>query len=108
MLDSGLAEPAARASLDVLRGGAARGAFHWYRAVPFGSPADAGPVSVPALFVYGTRDSALGRAAADLTGRFVTGPYRYEVLDGVSHWIPEEAADRVGALLVDHMAAHPV
>jgi hypothetical protein len=26
------------------------------------------------------------------------------VLEGVSHWIPEEAADSVGPLLLEHLA----
>ena len=63
-----------------------------------------GPVSVPTLFVYGTADCCLGRDAADATGDHVTGPYRYVVLDGVSHWVPEEAADRLDRLLLAHLA----
>jgi len=46
---------------------------------------------------------ALGRAATLATRDWVTGPYRLEVLEGVSHWIPEEAADRVGPLLQEHL-----
>ena len=38
---------------------------------------------------------------------WVDGPYRFEVLEGVSHWIPEEAADRLNALLVEHLAHTP-
>jgi hypothetical protein len=30
----------------------------------------------------------------------VTAPYRFEVLDGVSHWISEEAPDQLAALIV--------
>jgi hypothetical protein len=37
------------------------------------------------------------------TADWVTGPYRFEVLEGVTHWIPEQAADRLGALLVEHL-----
>jgi len=37
----------------------------------------------------------------------VTGPFRYEVLDGVDHWVPELDADRLTQLLLDHLAAHP-
>ena len=81
--------------------GAARGAINWYRALPFGSPNGVGPVSVPTLYVYGTKDFALGRKAADLTGEFVKGPYRYEVLEGVSHWMPEEIPSRVSELVLE-------
>jgi hypothetical protein len=54
--------------------------------------------------VWSDGDAALGRAGAAGTAKWGTGPYRLEVLEGVSHWIPEEAADRLGALLVDHLA----
>jgi hypothetical protein len=37
----------------------------------------------------------------------MTGPFRYEVLEGVDHWIPELAADQLNGLLLEHLAAHP-
>ena len=79
------------------------GALRWYRA---GSPAAAGglgPITMPTLYVWSTDDIALGRTAAELTGDQVDGPYRFEVLDGISHWIPEEAPDVLGALLLEHL-----
>ena len=79
----------------------------WYRAA---DPADAtgmGPVTTPTLYVWSTEDIALGRAAAELTAAEVDGPYRFEVLEGVSHWVPEEAADDLAALLVDHIGSSP-
>jgi pimeloyl-ACP methyl ester carboxylesterase len=85
--------------------GAARGALNWYRAVPLSSPDRIGDVSVPTMYVYGTGDFALGRAAADATADYVTGPYRYEVLDGVSHWIPEEIPEVVAQLVLEFVAA---
>lgn len=86
--------------------GAATAALNWYRGLPFGSRESVGAVQVPTLYVYATGDFALGRKAADLTGRYVQGPYRYELLDGVSHWIPEEVPERVAELVTDHVAAH--
>ncbi len=35
--------------------------------------------------------------------RFVAGPWRYERLEGVSHWVPVHAPDRLNALLVDFL-----
>jgi pimeloyl-ACP methyl ester carboxylesterase len=81
--------------------GAARGALNWYRAVPFGSPNNVGPIALPAMYVYGTDDFALGRTAADLTADYCKGAYRYEVLEGVSHWIPEEVPEIVASLVLD-------
>jgi pimeloyl-ACP methyl ester carboxylesterase len=86
--------------------GAATAALNWYRALPLLRPSRLRPVTVPALYVYATGDFFLGRKAADLTAREVTGPYRYEVLDGVSHWIPEEAPDVVASLVLEHARTH--
>ena len=84
--------------------GAARGALNYYRAVPFSPLSRVGKVSVPTMYVYATDDVALGRRAADATGDYVTGPYRYEVLEGVSHWIPEEIPEVVAELVLDHVS----
>ena len=37
---------------------------------------------------------------AELTERYVTGPYRLEVLEGVSHWIPEEVPARTAEIIL--------
>jgi pimeloyl-ACP methyl ester carboxylesterase len=81
---------------------ALRACINWYRAVPF-SARGITPVTVPTMYVYSTGDFALGRKAADLTEHYVSGPYRYEVLDGVSHWIPEEVPDVVSGLVLEHV-----
>jgi pimeloyl-ACP methyl ester carboxylesterase len=61
---------------------------------------------VPTLYAWGSKDRALGERAARNTAHHVTGPYRFEVLEGVSHWIPVEAPDIVMPLLREHLAAH--
>src|SRR3954462_2422378 len=85
--------------------GAATAALNWYRAIPFSTQLR-GDVSVPALYVYATRDAFLGRKAADLTGNYVSAPYRYEVLEGATHWLPEEQPDVVARLVTEHARAH--
>ncbi|MGW6692414.1 alpha/beta fold hydrolase [Rhodococcus sp. NPDC054953] len=78
----------------------ARGALNWYRALPFADPRHPGErITVPTLHVWSDRDAMLGRAGAELTARHVAGPYRFEVLHGVSHWIPDEAPDRLAELI---------
>jgi pimeloyl-ACP methyl ester carboxylesterase len=47
----------------------------------------------------------LGRDAAEATAAHVEGPYRFEVLEGVSHWIAEEAPDTLNTLLLEHLGA---
>jgi pimeloyl-ACP methyl ester carboxylesterase len=83
-------------------GAALTGGLNWYRANRFEPPA--GEITVPTLYVWSTGDVALGREAAEGTGAQVQGPYRFEVLDDVSHWIPEVAADALNPLLLEHLA----
>ena len=88
--------------------GALDAALAWYRANDLrgGLSEAATAVSVPTLFVFRTQDCCLGRDAADLTKDYVTGPFQYEILEGVSHWIPEEATGPVNKLLVEHLAKY--
>ncbi|MGD8278818.1 MAG: alpha/beta hydrolase [Gemmatimonadota bacterium] len=88
-------------------------ALHWYRASGLrpgsggsgaGSAPAVSPVAVPTLYVWGTEDGAFSRAAAERTAAFVSGPYEFEVLEGIGHWLPELAADTVNALLLRHLA----
>jgi pimeloyl-ACP methyl ester carboxylesterase len=103
---SGLAEDAAAEYVRVLtEPGALTAALNWYRAADLGLVEGLGPITTPALYVWSTNDPALGREAAEATAGQVEGPYRFEVLDGVSHWIPEEASDALNGLLVDHLAS---
>jgi pimeloyl-ACP methyl ester carboxylesterase len=84
-----------------------RGPLNWYRAMPFSLREPAGPVQVPTMFVWGNRDPFVSRAAAELCGRYVAGPYRGTELDGASHWLPEQAAGQVAALLAEHFHGQP-
>lgn len=76
--------------------------LNWYRA---GDPADPnGPrVRVPTLYAWSTGDPALGREAAEWTRDYVSGRYRFEVFEGVDHWVPEHASDRFAALVLEHL-----
>lgn len=79
-------------------------ALNWYRALRFSGAAlgSLPAIRVPTLYVWSTRDGAMSRAAAERTARHVSGPYRFEVLKGVSHWIPEAEPEHTAALLDDH------
>lgn len=87
---------------DVIDSGALTPAINWYRAMAFSAPKYLQKVSLPTTYVWSTNDIALGRRCADLCERYVTGPYRFEVVDG-SHWIPEEHPDLVRDLIVDRI-----
>ena len=79
------------------------GMLNWYRGATPEDAARCGEISVPTLYVWSDQDAALGPTAAHGTAAHVTGPYRFEVLEGVSHWIPEEAATAFVPLLLEHL-----
>lgn len=83
--------------------------LNWYRANiekrMTNGPA-IGNIKVPTMFIWSDGDTALCRDGAELTGDYIDGPYRFEIIKGVNHWVPELAAEQVSALLLEHFAAH--
>lgn len=95
---SGMPDGAIRAVVDeVLEPGLLRGGLNYYRGMPFSSvkPGEGSRVTCAVTYVWSTDDVALSRAGADLAGEYVDGPYRFVVLDGVSHWIPDERPEEL-------------
>lgn len=78
-------------------------ALNWYRASSRADYEDFPPVTVPTMYVWSDGDLALGRTAAEATAQHVEGPYRFVELQGVSHWVPEEASEQLSALLLEHL-----
>jgi pimeloyl-ACP methyl ester carboxylesterase len=85
--------------------GALTAALNWYRAMSPSTLADLEPVRVPTMYVWSTGDAAIGRAAAEGSREHVKGSYDFEVLEGVSHWVPETAPEQLSDLLVRHLAS---
>lgn len=83
--------------------GALTAALSWYRAMTseLGRLPD---VTVPTTFVWSDQDRAIGRAGADACGRHVDAPFEYVVLEGVSHWIPEEAPQAAAEAILARVA----
>ncbi len=102
--------------------GAATAGLNWYRALPLRrglgrlvraalpgghdrrNAAELGPsrprrISVPTTYVWGSDDPALGRAAAERTGRYVASDYRFVELDA-GHWLPETRPQRVAEEII--------
>jgi pimeloyl-ACP methyl ester carboxylesterase len=97
-------DEAALASLGGLRAAVA-GGVNWYRATPLWEhPGLPIPVEAPALMVWSDGDTAVSRAAVEGNAAWMRGPYRFEVFSGVSHWIPDEAPDRLAELVLEHVA----
>jgi pimeloyl-ACP methyl ester carboxylesterase len=106
LVGSGLSDDFADRYIERLRHpGALTAALNWYRALQPFSGGRLGPVSTPTLLVWGTDDRFVHSAGVHATARYVAGPYRLEILEGVSHWIPEEVPARVASLLLSHLTA---
>jgi pimeloyl-ACP methyl ester carboxylesterase len=94
---------------------AMRGVLDWYRAgslpreasVARGMDPDFPAIEVPTLYVWSDQDIAIGPEGAYATEQYVRGPYRFVVLEGIGHWIPETAAEKFNAELLAHLARHP-
>jgi pimeloyl-ACP methyl ester carboxylesterase len=81
-------------------------ALAWYRARG-AIRGPLGPIKVPTLYIWGDADDTVGRIAAEGTVDFVSAPYRFEVFPGVGHFAADQSPDRVGALLLGQVRAHP-
>lgn len=85
--------------------GGIEAAMSWYRASNIAGAATP-VVRVPTLYVWGDRDSTVGRHAAELTRSYVDAPYRFVELEGGGHFIVEQFPERVSELIVEHVKAH--
>ncbi len=88
--------------------GALTAALNWYRAnVPvqrlIGPPPALPPVAAPTMGVFGTADVALTEDAMVKSASRVSGPWRYERLEGIGHFVPLDAAEQLNNLLLDFL-----
>ena len=63
------------------------------------------PVQAPTMGVWSSRDFALTERQMMDSGKNVSGPWRYERVDGVGHWMQLQAPDEVNRLLLDFLPA---
>ncbi len=98
----------AEAEMDALqRPGALTAALNWYRGMPFSSPRQtAKAVTVPTLYVWSDNDVALKEKCARLCADYVVADYRFEVLEGTSHWLLDEQPETVADLILDRIGTH--
>jgi pimeloyl-ACP methyl ester carboxylesterase len=83
-------------------------AINWYRAAGGLALAEVPAVNVPTMYLWGDHDATVGRHAAEATTKYVTGPYRFEVLPGIGHFLTDQAPDRVTELLLEHLGVQMV
>lgn len=87
--------------------GALTAALNWYRANAvggwFADPLPYPPVEAPAMGVWSDGDSLLTEQQMLSSKDRVTGSWRYERIDGATHWIPLDAPEKLTALLLDFL-----
>jgi pimeloyl-ACP methyl ester carboxylesterase len=91
---------------DLSRPGALTAALNWYRASPpsreLGRRRELPPIQAPTMGIWSTGDDYLVElmpASAD----HVAGPFRYERIEGASHWLQLDEPDRINELLLDFL-----
>ncbi len=95
---------------DLERDGSLTPGLNWYRAnIPpesyVGPPLELPPVAAPTMGVWSDGDIALLESQMTDSAKYVTGPWRYERVDGAGHWMQLERPERVNELLLDFLPA---
>jgi pimeloyl-ACP methyl ester carboxylesterase len=93
---------------DLAEPGALTAALNWYRAnmSPHrlaGAAPQLPPVQVATMGVFSTGDHYLTEDAMRRSAEFVTGQWRYERIEGATHWIPADAPEQFNALMLDFL-----
>ncbi len=78
------------------------GALNWYRAMTPGTMS-CDRVGVPTTFVWGDADLAIGATAARSCGGYVDADYRFVPLNGISHWVADEAPGALSEEILDRI-----
>ena len=87
--------------------GALKASLNWYRA-NIGNSMETknkiffGDVNVPSQLIWGNKDIALGRTGAEMTKKYMKGPYRFIELD-VGHWLIQESFSEVSLSIIEHI-----
>lgn len=107
---AGQTHQAAERDISRLMGsGAFTTALNWYRAAFRNKPKLINSrIDVPTMHVWSDGDKALLEKAARNTGKYVDAEYRFEVVHGATHWMPDQCPDTVADLLLDWFAHHPI
>ena len=88
--------------------GAATGMINYYRSSvrtpPKRAEAALRPIKAPTLVIWGQDDRYLGQELAEPEHDDVPNLDRVERLEGASHWVHHDRADRVNQLLIDFFA----
>lgn len=94
---------------DLSRPGALTAALNWYRAnlAPERELEERSPVpavAAPTLGLWSSDDHYLTEDRMVASAEHVSGPWRYERIEGASHWLQLDRPEQVNRLLVDFLA----
>lgn len=85
---------------DIIDDGALPTSLNWYRAMFLVSPLKMrSKVAAPTTHIWSDRDVALSRRSAELAEKYTTGPFRLEIVEGATHWMPEQNAELIAKLI---------
>ena len=93
---------------DFERPGALRAGLNWYRANvspqrELAPKRDFPAIAASTLGIWSSGDAYLLEGPLKRSGEHVTGGWRYERIEGASHWLQLDAPDRVTELLLDFL-----
>jgi pimeloyl-ACP methyl ester carboxylesterase len=86
--------------------GTLTGALNWYRAIGPEDLAAVDACAVPASYLWGEGDTAVGPAAVAGCADYVTGAFETITLPGIGHWIPDQAPAAVAEAVLRRLDAN--
>jgi pimeloyl-ACP methyl ester carboxylesterase len=94
---------------DLARPGALTAALNWYRAnaTPAQELERTQPfpgIAAPTMGLWSSGDRYLTEETVRGSAEHVNGPWRYERIEGASHWLQLDAPERVNELLLDFLS----
>jgi pimeloyl-ACP methyl ester carboxylesterase len=93
---------------DLSRDGALTAGLRWYRAnlaphLQLQPPPPLPPITAPTLGIWSAGDHYVTEDRMIASAEHVTGPWRYERIDAVSHWMQLDAPRKVNGMLLDFL-----
>lgn len=81
-------------------------ALNYYRAnIGKGKGKKIGKITVPVLFIWGNKDFAVSRSAAEFNHSYMSGPYEYLEVDG-GHWLMQTNYSEVSKAILTQLTKH--
>ncbi len=91
---------------EIIDTGAMTTALNWYRGLPFTSRKTLkSRVRVPTTMVWSDGDQFLHRLGAERSVDYVDADFKLEIMEGLSHWIPDEAPEQLAEIILARAAS---